>query len=118
MAYHFSANQYEKEFNSKRLQNWELPKNQKERPRTLQGFTRVIVNDRGHLLSHISQSPRSPWGEFVATETSVFQAPNSRKLREPLYSARCEEKSTKKVNTHIYIYLYTQNLNCNQSTEN
>ncbi|XP_014671402.1 PREDICTED: protein Flattop homolog isoform X2 [Priapulus caudatus] len=67
MAYHFSANQYEKEFNSKRLQNWELPKNQKERPRTLQGFTRVIVNDRGHLLSHISQSPRSPWGEFVGT---------------------------------------------------
>ncbi|XP_001638161.2 protein Flattop homolog [Nematostella vectensis] len=67
MSTHFSANQYEKSFDAKRLQNWEVPKHFKEHPSSLEGFTQIISNDRGHILEGIPRSSRSPWGEFVGT---------------------------------------------------
>ncbi|XP_031562488.1 protein Flattop homolog [Actinia tenebrosa] len=67
MSTHFSANQYEQAFAAKRLQNWEVPQRFKERPSTLEGFTRIISNDRGHILEGIPRSSKSPWGEFVGT---------------------------------------------------
>ncbi|PIK54179.1 Protein Flattop-like [Apostichopus japonicus] len=50
MASHFIANQYEKAFDSRRLQHWQLPKSYKERPDSYEGFTQIIANDRGHLM--------------------------------------------------------------------
>lgn len=38
-----------------------------QRPSTLEGFTQIISNDRGHILSGIPRSSKSPWGEFVGT---------------------------------------------------
>ncbi|XP_071842172.1 protein Flattop-like [Apostichopus japonicus] len=67
MASHFSANQYEKAFDSRRLQHWQLPKSYKERPDSYEGFTQIIANDRGHLMEGVPKSARSPWGEFVGT---------------------------------------------------
>lgn len=67
MATHFSANQYENAFAAKRLQNWETPASFKERPSQLDGFTRPIANNRGHLLQGISRSQKCPWGGFAGT---------------------------------------------------
>ncbi|XP_074653195.1 protein Flattop-like [Tubulanus polymorphus] len=67
MALHFSANQYDKQFQAKRLQNWEVPKSYRERPRPLDGFTQIISNNRGHLLPGVQRSYESPWGQFVGT---------------------------------------------------
>ncbi|XP_064651056.1 protein Flattop-like isoform X3 [Lineus longissimus] len=82
MALHFSANQYEKEFHPKRLQNWEvskvhrapihpllqhLPDVDAERPRSQEGFTQIIATDRGHLKPGVSRSLENPWGNFVGT---------------------------------------------------
>lgn len=67
MSTHFSANQYDQAFAAQRLQNWEIPKNFKERPSLLEGFTQPISNGRGHILPGIPRSSKSPWGEFVGT---------------------------------------------------
>ncbi|KAK3738518.1 hypothetical protein QZH41_012046, partial [Actinostola sp. cb2023] len=58
---------YEQAFAAKRLLNWEIPKNFKESPSALEGFTRIISNDRGHILEGIPRSSKSPWGEFLGT---------------------------------------------------
>ncbi|XP_064651055.1 protein Flattop homolog isoform X2 [Lineus longissimus] len=67
MALHFSANQYEKEFHPKRLQNWEVSKVHRARPRSQEGFTQIIATDRGHLKPGVSRSLENPWGNFVGT---------------------------------------------------
>ncbi|XP_070551320.1 protein Flattop homolog [Ptychodera flava] len=67
MATHFSANQYEDAFGSKKLQNWTVPHTYKERPSSLEGYTQIIANDRGHLLPGAPRSKESPWGSFVGT---------------------------------------------------
>ena len=38
-----------------------------QRPTTRAGRTRVIANDRGHLLPEAARSQKSPWGDFVGT---------------------------------------------------
>ena len=38
-----------------------------QRPTTRAGRTKVISNDRGHLLPEAERSTKSPWGEFVGT---------------------------------------------------
>lgn len=42
--------QYNQEFRSRQLGNWEVPKSYPLRPDTRKGCTTVIANDRGHLL--------------------------------------------------------------------
>ncbi|XP_002733227.1 protein Flattop-like [Saccoglossus kowalevskii] len=67
MATHFNANQYDDAFAANRLQNWTVPHQYKERPSSLEGYTQIIANDRGHLLSGVPRSQSSPWGNFVGT---------------------------------------------------
>ncbi|XP_038065279.1 protein Flattop homolog [Patiria miniata] len=77
MAAHFSANQYEQAFDSKRLQNWQLPHTYKERPSRYEGFTQIIANDRGHLLEGVPKSTENPWGKFVGTWDMPLNVPGN-----------------------------------------
>ncbi|KAI1890838.1 hypothetical protein AGOR_G00157730 [Albula goreensis] len=55
MASNFSANQYENAFRSRKLQNWTIPKQFKERPVAAEGHTTFIANDHGHLLPGVKR---------------------------------------------------------------
>jgi len=77
MSTHFSANQYEDAFNGKRLQNWTVPHTYKERPSSLEGYTQIVANDRGHLLPGVPKSKQSPWGEFVGTWDMPLRIPGN-----------------------------------------
>ncbi|CAH1796772.1 unnamed protein product [Owenia fusiformis] len=87
MSQHFSANQYEKEFDSKRLQNWEDPKISQERPRSLQGFTEIIANDRGHIVYDPKRSKGNPWGDHVGTWDMPIKIPGQRGMNATARSA-------------------------------
>ncbi|XP_004530445.1 protein Flattop homolog [Ceratitis capitata] len=67
MAYHFSANQFEKPYNAKRLCNWELPKWYPPRPRSHKKPTKVVANNNGHLLCSVERTDKNPWGYFRST---------------------------------------------------
>ncbi|XP_033641405.1 protein Flattop homolog isoform X2 [Asterias rubens] len=72
-----TANRYEQAFDSKRLQNWQLPHTYKERPSRFDGFTQVIANDRGHLLGGVPHSSENPWGKFVGTWDIPLKIPGN-----------------------------------------
>lgn len=67
MAFNFSANQFEQAYRPKGLNNWELAKWYPPRPRSRKGSTKVIANDRGHLLDCSKKSDKNPWGNFCNT---------------------------------------------------
>ncbi|XP_063693482.1 protein Flattop homolog [Bolinopsis microptera] len=67
MAFHFSANQYEDAYSSNRLQNYQISDNFRERPVSRRGATKVISNDRGHIMIPTRRSLESPWGDFMGT---------------------------------------------------
>ncbi|XP_054730794.1 protein Flattop homolog isoform X1 [Anastrepha obliqua] len=67
MAYHFSANQFEKAYSAKRLCNWELPKWYPPHPRKHKAPTKVIANTNGRLLNDIARTDKNPWGYFRST---------------------------------------------------
>lgn len=67
MASNFSANQYEREFTSKLLCNWEVPHWYPKHPRRRLLTTDFIANDRGHLLPNVERPQSSPWGRFQNT---------------------------------------------------
>lgn len=67
MASNFSANQYEKEFKSRSLCNWEVPHWYPKHPRRRTTTTHFIANDRGHLLPNVERPKSSPWGRFQTT---------------------------------------------------
>lgn len=67
MASNFSANQYESEFKPKQLGNWQVPQWYPKFPRRRSGTTKIIVNDRGHLLPEVKRPDASPWGSYVNT---------------------------------------------------
>jgi hypothetical protein len=67
MASNFSANQYEKEFKSRSLCNWEVPHWYPKHPRRRTTTTDFIANDRGHLLPNVERPKSSPWGRFKNT---------------------------------------------------
>ncbi|XP_057582551.1 protein Flattop isoform X3 [Hippopotamus amphibius kiboko] len=106
MATNYSANQYEKAFSPKYLQNWSLAKPTKEpliqalqiysphfstsysqallsppRPQRIsshEGYTQIIANDRGHLLPSVPRSKASPWGSFMGTWQMPLKVPPAR----------------------------------------
>lgn len=84
MASHYSANQYEDAFNSKKLRNWTVPRKYKEHPSTLEGYTMIIANDRGHLNEQAPRSKENPWGTFMGTWDMPCKIPPAR----PSYTAR------------------------------
>ncbi|XP_055916018.1 uncharacterized protein LOC129948890 [Eupeodes corollae] len=67
MAFNFSANQFENSFKAHRLCNWEVPKWYPPRPRQRKCSTKIIANERGHLLPNVKRSEDSPWGFFKGT---------------------------------------------------
>lgn len=77
MATNFSANQYENAFVSKRIQNWELPSNHRERPRSIKGSPKVIATDRGHLLPAY-RSNNGSLSNFVGTWDLPKKLPGNR----------------------------------------
>ncbi|KAK2086365.1 hypothetical protein P7K49_035790 [Saguinus oedipus] len=78
MATNYSANQYEKAFSSKYLQNWSPAKPTKECISSHEGYTQVIANDRGHLLPSVPRSKANPWGSFMGTWQMPLKIPPAR----------------------------------------
>ncbi|XP_037362511.1 protein Flattop [Talpa occidentalis] len=78
MATNYSANQYEKAFSPKYLQNWSPAKPTKERISSHEGYTQIIANDRGHLLPSVPRSKASPWGSFMGTWQMPLKIPPAR----------------------------------------
>ncbi|CAL1531715.1 unnamed protein product [Lymnaea stagnalis] len=79
MSINFHANQYEQAFTPHRTQNWEVPKSAEgKNPRPNPGFTRILANDRGHLLTNVPKERSSPWGTFVGTWDMPLRIPGNR----------------------------------------
>uniref|UniRef100_A0A8C3WTJ7 Protein Flattop n=1 Tax=Catagonus wagneri TaxID=51154 RepID=A0A8C3WTJ7_9CETA len=78
MATNYSANQYEKAFSPRYLQNWSLAKPTKQRISSHEGYTQIIANDRGHLLPSVPRSKASPWGSFMGTWEMPLKIPPAR----------------------------------------
>ncbi|XP_064595078.1 protein Flattop homolog [Liolophura sinensis] len=78
MSLNFSANQYNKAFSPYNLQNWEIPREHKERPIQHDGFTQFIANDQGHLMEGVKRSRESPWGNFVGTWDLPLKIPGNK----------------------------------------
>ncbi|KAK2116184.1 hypothetical protein P7K49_006810 [Saguinus oedipus] len=78
MATNYSANQYEKAFSSKYLQNWSPAKPTKECISSHEGYTQIIANDRGHLLPSVPRSKANPWGSFMGTWQMPLKIPPAR----------------------------------------
>ncbi|XP_007537501.1 protein Flattop isoform X2 [Erinaceus europaeus] len=78
MATNYSANQYEKAYSPKYLQNWSPAKPTKERIASKEGYTQIIANDRGHLLPSVPRSKASPWGSFMNTWQMPLRVPPAR----------------------------------------
>lgn len=77
MALHFSANQYNNAFYPQKLDNWQVPRQYRERPRAFDGFTQIVANNRGHLLPGVKRSRESPWGTFVGTWDMPLKIPGN-----------------------------------------
>ncbi|XP_069948978.1 uncharacterized protein [Cherax quadricarinatus] len=74
MSLHFSANQYEVGYKPARLGNWEVGRTFPERPRHRRGPTKVIADDRGHLLPGVPRTHASPWGPLTqAIDPNVLE---------------------------------------------
>ncbi|XP_027946754.1 protein Flattop [Eumetopias jubatus] len=43
-----------------------------------EGYTQIIVNDRGHLLPSVPRSKASPWGSFMGTWQMPLKIPPAR----------------------------------------
>nr|XP_022914509.1 uncharacterized protein LOC111424996 isoform X1 [Onthophagus taurus] len=67
MSMNFTAYQFDEEYKASRLRNWEIPRWHPERPCGHKGKTRVVSNEKGHLLPGVPRSYTSPWGNFVGT---------------------------------------------------
>ncbi|XP_069334546.1 protein Flattop [Eulemur rufifrons] len=78
MATNYSANQYEKAFSPKHLQNWSPAKPTKESISSHEGYTQIIANDRGHLLPSVPRSKANPWSSFMGTWQMPLKIPPAR----------------------------------------
>lgn len=60
--------QFEKAYKPTRLGNWEVPKWHLNRPKGRSTVTKVIVNDRGHLLPGVQKADQKHWaGLYLGT---------------------------------------------------
>lgn len=92
MSVNFSCNQYEQEFDPKRLQNWEVPGPKGKYPERREGFSKIHANSRGHLLPNVPRNRSSPWGTFVGTWDMPLKIPGNRQLNP---TARSEDVQVK-----------------------
>ncbi|XP_066145141.1 uncharacterized protein [Euwallacea fornicatus] len=67
MSKNYSANQFESAYKPKTLRNWEIPKLYPTTPTQREGKTKIIANDRGHILPEIKKVRKQPWGGFIST---------------------------------------------------
>ncbi|KAF6199869.1 hypothetical protein GE061_006167 [Apolygus lucorum] len=95
---------FETNFQPERLGNWQVPKKYPhERPRARRGHTKVIADDRGHLLPGVTRI--EPWNHF----TSTWQLPKriTRKVARDVNTLRPTGKhltSWEKRSYHVPIY--------------
>lgn len=92
MSLRFSANQYDKAFEPLLLQNWEVPKLHRLRPRAFEGFTQIVANDRGHLLQGVKRSRESPWGTFVGTWDMPLKIPSNHMTNDTARTVEAMER--------------------------
>ncbi|KAF6212908.1 hypothetical protein GE061_010618 [Apolygus lucorum] len=96
--------EFETNFQPERLGNWQVPKKYPhERPRARRGHTKVIADDRGHLLPGVTRI--EPWNHF----TSTWQLPKriTRKVARDVNTLRPTRKhltSWEKRSYHVPIY--------------
>ncbi|XP_072158731.1 uncharacterized protein [Bemisia tabaci] len=84
----YSANQYEDDFKPRRLGNWEIPKQPYgDRPKIKRRTTRVIADDKGHLLAGV---PRPSGNPFEGLYIGTYQLPKriTRQVAEELSRPR------------------------------
>lgn len=68
MATNYSANQYDQEFSSKRLQMYEIPKKELSKNPSKRNKDITFVSDnKGHLLPGVAKSTGNPFGDYVGT---------------------------------------------------
>jgi hypothetical protein len=68
MSTNYSANQYNQEFSSKRLQMYEIPKPiLAKEPKKRNAEITFISNERGHLQPGVARSTSNPFGDYVGT---------------------------------------------------
>uniref|UniRef100_A0A4W3GC38 Protein Flattop n=1 Tax=Callorhinchus milii TaxID=7868 RepID=A0A4W3GC38_CALMI len=70
MSHSYHANQYESGYNSTRVKNWEITKDQEftsRIPEAHEGSTQFLADNRGYLLPKAPRSEKTPWGSFMGT---------------------------------------------------
>ncbi|XP_042229222.1 uncharacterized protein LOC121871146 [Homarus americanus] len=70
---------YDAGYKPARLGNWEVGRTFPERPRHRRGPTRVIADDRGHLLPGVPRTQASPWGPLTQ---AIDPNPQERQRRQ------------------------------------
>lgn len=68
MSTHYTAAQYDQEFNPKRLQMYEIPKPCLSKvPPKRDSEICFIANEKGHLNPGVRRSETNPFGDYVGT---------------------------------------------------
>ncbi|XP_057662232.1 uncharacterized protein LOC130897412 [Diorhabda carinulata] len=111
---------FEQTFKPKVLKNWEVPKLNVNKPQKRTGKTKVISNDRGHLLPEIRRSNSNPWGNFVGTWNlpKKIDKKTALQLNGLLKNETKEEKSSDKTTESIKPVLETENKEENKENVN
>ncbi|XP_050441827.1 uncharacterized protein LOC126846461 [Adelges cooleyi] len=89
MSVNYSCNQFEKAYKPTRLGNWEVPKWHLNRPKGRSTVTKVIVNDRGHLLPGVQKTDQKHWaGLYLGT----YQLPKriTKDIVQELIAPKCQ----------------------------
>ncbi|KAK9884434.1 hypothetical protein WA026_007281 [Henosepilachna vigintioctopunctata] len=72
MSRHYFANQYDRPYGPTVLRNWEVPKSYKggylvDKVNPKRHPTKIISNDRGHLVPGVPRPKERPWIRFPTT---------------------------------------------------
>uniref|UniRef100_A0A2S2Q4Q3 Cilia- and flagella-associated protein 126 n=1 Tax=Sipha flava TaxID=143950 RepID=A0A2S2Q4Q3_9HEMI len=89
MSANYTCNQFDKAYKPTRLGNWEVPKWHLNRPKGRSTVTKVIANDKGHLLPGVHKTDQKHWaGLYLGT----YQLPKriSKENAIELSNPKCE----------------------------
>ncbi|XP_022169683.1 uncharacterized protein LOC111033309 isoform X2 [Myzus persicae] len=89
MSMNYTCNQFDKAYQPTRLGNWEVPKWHLNRPKGRSTVTKVIANDRGHLLPGVQKTDQKHWaGLYLGT----YQLPKriSKEIATELSGPKCQ----------------------------
>ncbi|XP_027842589.2 uncharacterized protein LOC114123723 [Aphis gossypii] len=89
MSMNYTCNQFDKAYQPTRLGNWEVPKWHLNRPKGRSTVTKVIANDKGHLLPGVQKTDQKHWaGLYLGT----YQLPKriSKEIAAELSGPKCQ----------------------------